>query len=100
MLKYSLAVLIATAVPAAAASTILSPHEVRFEEETFLCGAVEQAGKIRRFIRSTPRAESIPEFEPQAGDPLRDSWLITYRIICETGHRAPNQTAHAGQKRL
>ena len=98
MLKHSLAILIATAVPAMAADDVLSSHEVRFEQETFICGQVKGAsGKVTRFIHSTPPAKYIPEYEPSARDPLAKSWDITYRIICEGGYQQPI-TAHAGSK--
>ena len=85
MFKHSLAILIATTIPAMAANNVLSSHELRFEQETFVCGTMEDSGKVRRFIHSTPVAKYVPEFEPAAEDPLFPSWIITYRIICEGG---------------
>ncbi len=100
MLKSSLAILIATAAPALAANHGVANHEVRFEDQTFVCGSINDGGKIRRFIRSIPPAKYIPEFEPRAGDPLGPSWVITYRIICEQGYERPGITARLGGRRL
>jgi hypothetical protein len=99
MLKHSLAILIATAVPAMAADNVLSSHEVRFEQESFICGQINDSGKVRRFIHSTPTAKYIPEFEPAATDPIAKSWDITYRIICE-GAIQPPITARLNHKRF
>jgi hypothetical protein len=99
MLKHSLAILIATAVPATAADNVLSSHEVRFEQEDFICGKINDSGKVRRFIHSTPPAKYIPEFEPAATDPMAKSWDITYRIICE-GAIQPPITARLNHKRF
>ncbi len=99
MLKTSVAILIATTAPTLAADKVVSRHEVRFQDQTFICGEIKDRGKIRRFIHSIPEAKYIPEFEPQADDPLAKSWLITYRIICEGGFRRPNLTAHVTRKR-
>ena len=96
MLKHSLAILIATAVPAMAADNVLSSHEVRFEQESFICGQINDSGKVRRFIHSTPPAKYIPEF---ATDPMAKSWDITYRIICE-GAIQPPITARLNHKRF
>ena len=96
----SIAMVIATTIPAVAADNIVSRHEVRFEDQTFICGKIEDRGKVRRFIHSIPQAKYIPEFEPRADDPLAESWLITYRIICEGGHQRANVTARAGHKRF
>ncbi len=90
MLKHSLAILIATAVPAMAADNVLSSHKVQFEHESFICGELKAAsGKVVRFIHSTPPAKYVPEFEPAATDPLAKSWDITYRIICDGAMRPP-----------
>ena len=99
MLKHSLAILIATAVPAMAADTVLSSHVVRFEQESFICGQINHSGKVRRFIYSTPPAKYVPEFEPAATDPMAKSWDITYRIICEGATRPPI-TARLNHKRF
>jgi hypothetical protein len=99
MIKHVLAILIAATFPAMAAENVASRHEVRFEGETFDCGQIKDAGKVRRFIHSTPPAKYIPEFEPAAGDPLLNSWMITYRIICEGGYHQPNVLARLGAKR-
>ena len=100
MLKHSLAILIATAVPAMAADNVVSSHVVRFEQETFVCGQVKgAAGKVTRFIHSTPPAKYIPEYEPSARDPMAKSWDITYRIICE-GAIQPPITARLNRKRF
>ena len=100
MLKQTLAILLATTIPAMAASKILSVHEVRFEQETFICGKIKGAsGRVVRFIHSTPTAKYIPEYEPSAHDPLAKSWDITYRIICE-GAIQPPITARLSHKRF
>ena len=99
MLKHSLAILIATAVPAMAADNVLSSHVVSFEQESFICGQINNSGKVRRFIHSTPTAKYIPEFEPAATDPMAKSWDITYRIICE-GAIQPPITARLDHKRF
>ena len=99
MLKHSLAILMATAIPAMAADKILSSHEVRFEQESFVCGQINKSGKVRRFIHSIPTARYIPEFEPAATDPMAKSWDITYRIICE-GAIQPPITARLSHKRF
>ncbi len=100
MLKHSLAILIATAVPAMAADNVLSSHKVQFEHESFICGEMKAAsGKVVRFIHSTPPAKYIPEFEPAATDPLAKSWDISYRIICEGAMRPPI-TARLHHKRF
>ncbi|MFZ1109057.1 MAG: hypothetical protein WAN43_12035 [Rhodomicrobium sp.] len=100
MIKHGLAILIATTFPAMAAENVASRHQVRFEGETFDCGTIERAGKVSRFIHSIPPAKYVPEFEPAAGDPLHNSWMITYRIICEGGYRQPAETARGGHKRI
>ena len=97
--KHSLAILIATTIPAMAANNVLSSHEVRFEGDTFICGKMMDSGKVRQFIHSTPVAKYLPEYEPAASDPRAKSWAITYRDICEVGHPQPNVTAHVGRKR-
>ena len=100
MLKHSLAILIATAVPAMASDNVVASHVVQFEQETFICGQVKGAsGKVTRFIHSTPPAKYIPEYEPSARDPLARSWDITYRIICEGATRPPI-TARLHHKRF
>jgi hypothetical protein len=99
MLKHSLAILLATAVPAMAADNVLSSHVVSFEQESFTCGQINNSGKVRRFIHSTPTAKYIPEFEPAATDPMAKSWDITYRIICE-GAIQPPITARLNHKRF
>ena len=100
MLKHSLVILIATAIPAMAAGKILSVREVRFEQETFICGKIQGAsGKVVRFIHSTPPAKYIPEYEPSVRDPLAKSWDITYRIICE-GAIQPPITARLNRRRF
>ncbi len=100
MFKYSLAILIATAIPAMAANNVLSSHEVRFEGDTFICGEMIDSGKVRRFIHSTPEAKYIQEYEPAASDPLAKSWAITYRDICEGSHQQPSVTARSHRKRF
>ncbi len=49
MLRTSVAMLIATTVPALAADKVVSSHEVRFQDQAFICGEVNDRGKIRRF---------------------------------------------------
>ncbi len=100
MFKSSIAILIAVTIPAMASSNVISKHEVRFKDQTFICGKIEEQGIVRRFIHSIPPAKYIPEFEPRPGDPLAESWLITYRIICEGDYQRPNLSAHAGRKRF
>jgi hypothetical protein len=99
MLKHSLAILIATAVPAMAADNVVSSHVVRFEQESFVCGQINKSGTVRRFIHSSPTAKYIPEFEPAATDPMAKSWDITYRIICD-GAIQPPITARLNHKRF
>ena len=99
MLKHSLVILIATAVPAMAADTVLSSHVVRFEQQSFICGQISDSGTGRRFIHSTPTAKYIAEFEPAATDSMAKSWDITYRIICE-GAIQPPITARLNNKRF
>jgi hypothetical protein len=100
MLKASIAILIATTTSLPAANTVVFKHEVRFQDQTFICGEIEDRGKIQRFIHSIPEAKYIPEFEPKAGHPLARSWQITYRIICEEGYRRSPLTAHLSRKRF
>ncbi len=97
MLKHSLAILALTTLPAMAADTVVSSHEVQFDQVAFTCGEMNQAGKVVRFIRSDPGAKYIQEFQPAADDPLAKSWDITYRIICEGGFQKPI-SAHAGSR--
>jgi len=100
MLKYTVAILVATTIPTMAGGKIPSVHEVRFEQETFTCGKIKGApGKVVRFIHSTPPAKYIPEYEPSARDPLAKSWDITYRIICE-GAIQPPISARLNHKRF
>jgi len=96
MFKHSLAILALTTLPAMAAD-VVSSHEVRFDQVSFTCGEMNQAGKVVRFIRSDPGAKYIQEVQPAADDPLAKSWDITYRIICEGGYQQPI-TAHSGSK--
>ncbi len=96
MLKTSVALLIATTISTFAADRILSRHEVRYEDQAFICGEIQDRGKVRRFIHAIPDARYIAEFEPRADDPLARSWLLTYRIICERGSRP---AVVAGRKR-
>ena len=100
MLRASIAILIATTISALAANNVVFRHEVRFQDQTFICGEIKERGKTRRFVHSIPEAKYIPEFEPRAGDPLARSWQITYRIICEEGYRPPPLTAHLSRKRF
>ena len=58
-------------------------HEVRLEGMTFLCGEIQDGKQIRGFMHSVPPAKYIPGEEPAAGDPLRPSWLLVHRIICD-----------------
>ncbi len=97
MLKHSLAILALTTIPAMAADSIVSSHEVRFDQVAFTCGEINQGGKVVRFIHSNPGAKFIQEFQPSADNPLAKSWDITYRIICEGGFQHPI-SAHAGSK--
>ena len=97
MFKHSLAILALTTIPAMAADSVISSHEVRFDQVSFTCGEMNQAGKVVRFIRSDPGAKYIQEVQPAADDPLAKSWDITYRIICEGGYQQPI-TAHAASK--
>ena len=87
MLKQTLAVLVVTTVPALAADTVVSSHEVRFDRVSFVCEEKNEFGKLVRFIHTTPGARYIPEHELAADDPLAKSWDISYRIICEGGYR-------------
>ncbi len=97
MLKHSLAILALTTLPAMAADTVVSSHEVRFDQVAFTCGEINQGGKVVRFIHSDPGAKYIQEIQPAADDSLAKSWDITYRIICEGGYNQP-VTAHAASK--
>jgi hypothetical protein len=100
MLKPALAILVTTTIPAMAAGKILSIREVRFEHESFICGEIKaSSGRVVRFIRSTPPAKYIPEYEPSARDPLAKSWAITYRIICGGNAQGQKLTAHLKRKR-
>ncbi len=99
MLKTSVAILVATTISTYAADKVVSRHEVRYQDQIFICGEIEDQGKIRRFIHSIPEAKYIPEFEPQAGDHLSKSWLITYRIICKEGYSRPKVTAGVNRRR-
>jgi hypothetical protein len=100
MLKASIALAIATTTSASAANNVVFRREVRFQDQTFICGEIKVRGKVRRFIHSIPEAKYIPEFGPRAGDPLAPSWQITYRIICEEGYRQPHLTAHLSRKKF
>ncbi len=101
MLKTSVALtlMLATTIPAFAADKVVSRHEVRYQDQIFICGEVKDKGRIRRYIHSIPEAKYIPELEPRASDPLAKSWLITYRILCEKDHVKPNLTARLNRKR-
>jgi hypothetical protein len=97
MFTHTLAILIATTVPALAGGKIISVHEVRFEHESFICGKVKAAsGKVVRFIHSTPPAKYISEYEPAARYPQAKSWDMIYRVICEGGYQRPNLTSRLG----
>ena len=98
MLKISAAILL-FATPALGADKVISSHEVKYQDQTFICGEVQDQGRIRRYIHSIPEAKYIPEFEPSRDDPLARSWQITYRIICEGGSRRPHLTANAGRRK-
>jgi hypothetical protein len=87
MLKQTLAILVATTVPALAADNVVTSHEVRFDRVSFVCEEKNESGKLVRFIHTTPGAQYIPEHELAAADPLAKSWDITYRIICEGGYQ-------------
>lgn len=97
MFKHSLAILALSTIPAMAADTVASSHEVRFDQVSFTCGEINQAGKVVQFIHSDPGAKYIQEFQPSADDPMAKSWDITYKIICEGGFQQP-VTAHAGSR--
>ena len=58
-------------------------HTARFQGITFFCGKLVEGVEVRRFIHSVPTTKYIAEAEPPENDPLRKSWLIVYRIICE-----------------
>jgi len=96
MLKQTLAILVATTVPALAADNVATSHEVRFDRVSFVCEEKNESGKLVRFIHTTPGAQYIPEHELAAADPLAKSWDITYRIICEGGYRTPSLAANVG----
>ena len=98
MFKHTLAIFVATTVPALAADNIVSSHEVRFEHVSFVCEEKNELGKLVRFIHATPRARYIPEHELAADDPLAKSWDITYSIICEGGYQQ-NTLAQLGTQR-
>jgi hypothetical protein len=83
-----LAALAVTAAPALAGE-IVSSHDVRLDRVSFVCGEMNEGGKLVRFMRSTPGAKYLPEYEPAAGDPLARSWDIAYRLICEGSSRDP-----------
>ena len=97
MLKHSLAILAISTIPAMAADSVVSSHDVQFDQVSFTCGEMNQGGKVVRFIHSDPGAKYIQEVQPAADDPLAKSWDITYRIICEGGYQHPI-SAHAGSK--
>jgi hypothetical protein len=67
-------------------------HQVHFEGITFTCVKGGSLGQ-ERFILSSPEAKYIPKAEPAPGDPLRQSWLIVYRIICEREGEAQTKTS-------
>jgi hypothetical protein len=96
----SLVILIAIAVPAMAADNAQLGREVQFEGQSFTCGKIQDAGKERYFIHSTPAAKYIPEFQPASDDPLAKSWILTYRIICEGRDQQSNLIAHSGSRRF
>ena len=48
MLKHSLAILAISTIPAMAADNIVSSHDVRFDQVSFTCGEMNQAGKVVR----------------------------------------------------
>ena len=47
MLKASIAILIAATTPALAANTVVFRHEVKFQDQTFICGEIKSRGKFR-----------------------------------------------------
>ena len=79
--QLALATLIAT-TPAAAEPRVLSSHEIRFRHITFTCGEVQDQGKQRRFLYSTPYKMNMPMYEPLPGDPGSIGWQVIYRTIC------------------
>ena len=87
MFRHTLAIFVATTVPALASDNVVSSHEVRFEHVSFVCEEKNESGKLVRSIHATPGARYIPEHELAADDPLAKSWGITYRIICEGGYQ-------------
>ena len=92
------AVLTAAPIPAAAADTV-STHTVQFDKVSFMCGEANESGKVVRFIHATPEAKYLPEYEPDATDPLAKSWGIIYRNICERGAHQPTLAAYVSDKR-
>ena len=67
-------------------------RRVQFDGITFVCGTIGDGTELRRFIHSDPATKYLPESEPAESDPLRRSWLIVYRIICERDATAKSES--------
>ncbi len=79
----------------AGGGNVLSSYEIRFRQITFTCGEVQDQGKQRRFLYSTPYKINLPMYEPLPGDARSSSWQVVYRTICEkTKQRSRLAAAH------
>ncbi len=71
------------ALPQGFRGSRVAGHTVHFQGITFFCGKLVEGAEVHRFIHSVPETKYIAQAEPSENDPLRKSWLIVYRIICE-----------------
>jgi len=105
MLKHTLAILVATTIPALAADTAQQPRNSErhqtyaYDKETFICGETSETEGKRRSLVGEPYEPRLPMWEPKKDDPLWQTWDIVFKIVCKNFDQQRNiDTASDNQR--
>jgi hypothetical protein len=109
MLKQTLAILVASTVPALAADTVVGQAQplrsgerqqvYAYEKQTFICGQTTDKEGKRRSLVGEPYEPRLPMWEPKKDDPLWTTWDITFKIVCKNFDQQPNTNTASGDQR-
>jgi len=116
MFKPTLAIPVATAVPAVAAvlaflfvgSSAGQAQQLRsgerhqvyaYEKQTFICGETTDKEGKRRSLVGEPYEPRLPMMEPQKDDPLWKSWDIIFKVVCKDFDQQPNTNTALNNER-